>query len=778
MARINRKISAEELLRPYSLASLEAAAVARGIETKGKTKGKLVQLLARTLYDADTIANLLAELTPSERDLLDRVVLLEGEVLTASLRHQLGSEGAIDSPDLDRVNADPTVTNKTRGRFEDIVARLGVRGLLFAVNVGPYRQQVELGNLGQYLYIPQGVMRHIPVPIHAVEISPSPTADDLADRDVLLRDLYLLVAAVRDEPVPLSTRGQIPKRHLIRLDGLFRRPEGAAQVRSEWDLGRLPLLRALVEDLQLVHEGTRGLTAGDDVLSFLTKTPGLRQRRLFDAYLRTKRWSELSRIQDVSISPRANMTGPKIVAARKTVVDEVGELPTDQWIEIAHLVDRIRRRAFEFLVERNWQYSHYYYGSSYYSDPEPYWGSNSLGLSFNAKDAGESIDWDRIEGGFIRGVVEALHWLGVLDLGSMDDEAPSVFRLTETGSRLLRGEVPASTPTRPNVVVQPNFQVLAFEPTGEDILYTLDRIAQRVRAEQVVEYYLTRAAIYDAQRSGMEIGDVIGFLDRVGATPLPQNVRRSLEEWGAGHQRVVVRPGVAALQAGDERILDGLFADPEVAPLLGERVSGTVVLVPVANLETVRQQLVAKPAHPLPALTEGNDALRGACLRIDAEGRVTFLQPVASMYVRAALRPFADEEADGSVRITPASLRRAVDTARDHSSRTAEEIITTLERLHAGPLPEEVRALVRRWAKEWGRGAIAQVALLQVENEEIMRGLLEDADLRPHLQAVPGNPVLATIPPKDVSYVRALLKERGMELGDTPELATASRQND
>ena len=594
----------------------------------------------------------------------------------------------------------------------------------------------------------------------------------------MLRDIYLLVAAMRDEPVPLSARGQIPKRHLIRLDGMFRRPEGAAQVRSEWDLGRLPLLRALAEDLQLVVQGARGLVAGDDVLSFLSQAPGLRQRRLYDAYLRTKRWSELSRIRDVSISPRTNMTGPKIVAARKVVVDEVRGLPVDTWIPVAHLVKRIRRRAYEFLVQRNWQYSHYYYGSSYYSDPEPYWGSNSLGLTFNGRDAQEAVDWDTIEGGFIRGTVEALHWLGVLDLGSMEDEGTSVFRLTETGNRLLRGQVPASTPSRPNVIVQPNFQVLAFEPTGEDILYTLDRIAQRVRAEQVVEYYLTRAAIYDAQRSGMEIDDVIGFLDRVGASALPQNVRRSLEEWGAGHQRVVVRPGVAALQAGDERILDRLFEDPEVVPLLGRRVSPTVALVPVANLETVRQRLVTQPVHPLPALTEGNDALRGDCLRIDGAGHVTFLQPVASAYVRAALRPFADEEPDGSVRITPASLRRAVDTARDHTSRTAEEIIATLERLQAGPLPEEVRALVRRWAKEWGRGAIAQVALLQVENEEIMQGLFEDPDLRPHLQAVPGNPVLATIRPEDVSYVRALLKERGMELGDSPELVGTSRQHD
>ena len=164
MARINRGISADDLLKPYSLASLEAAAAARGVERAGKTKGKLLQLLARTLYDAGTITSLLAELTPGERDLLDRVVLLGGEVLTASLRHQLGSEGAIDSPDLDRAHGGTPAMNGARGRFEDIVARLSVRCLLFSVNVGAYRQHVELGDLGQYLYIPEGVMQHIPTP--------------------------------------------------------------------------------------------------------------------------------------------------------------------------------------------------------------------------------------------------------------------------------------------------------------------------------------------------------------------------------------------------------------------------------------------------------------------------------------------------------------------------------------------------------------------------------------------------------------------------------------
>lgn len=776
-ARITRTISAEELLKPYSLASLIAATTARGIDPERKTKAKLLQQLSKTLYDGDAIASILDLLEPREREVLDRVVLLGGEVLTASLRHQLGAEGAIEAPSLGRVN-DLAAATDTAGRFEHIMSRLSTLGLLFSTNLGPYRQHVELGALGQYLFIPEGVMRHLPVPTFTVEISPSPSVAALANRDDLLRDIYMLIAAVRDEPVPLSVRGQIPKRQLSRIDGLFRHPEGMTGVRSESDLGRLPLLRALAEDLQLVLQGARGLVAGDDVLSFLAQAAGLRQRRLYDAYVRTKRWSELFRLRDVSISPRANMVGPKIVSARKLVLSEIAELPTEVWIPVSHLVDRMRRRAFEFLVERNWQYSHYYYGNSFYSDPEPYAGSNSLGLSFYAKKAGERVDWDMIEGGFIRGAVEALHWLGVLDLGSTGEESPSMFRLTEPGRLLLRGEVPPTTSSRPNVVVQPNFQVLAFEPTSEDILFTLDRIAQRVRAEQVVEYYLTRAAIYEAQRDGMEVDDVIAFLDRVSSTPLPQNVRRSLEEWGAGHQRVVVRRGQAALQVGDKSILDGLYADPGMAALLGRRLSDTVALVPVTDLEAIRIKLVANTSFPLPALTEGNDAHGSPCLRVDGEGCVTFQQSVVSVYVRAALRPFVDEQPDGSVRITAASLRRAVEATHDHTSRTADEIVATLQGLHAGPLPEEVVALVRRWAKEWGRGAIAQLAMLQVESADIMQDLLQDAELHRYLQAVPGNPTLATISPDDLSYVRGLLLERGMDLGDVSRLTSAATSGD
>jgi hypothetical protein len=315
------------------------------------------------------------------------------------------------------------------------------------------------------------------------------------------------------------------------------------------------------------------------------------------------------------------------------------------------------------------------------------------------------------------------------------------------------------------VVVQPNFQIFAFEPTGEDVLFTLDRLALRIRAEQVVEYHLTRESVYAAQRSGMETAAIVDFLERVASAPLPQNVRRSLEEWGAQHDRIVVRRSTPLIHTLDEGTLDALYADPELSRLLGRRLAPTVALVPADHLDTVHDRLIragASGQSALPALTEGDDAWGTPAIRVDATGRITFQQRLPSIYVRKALRPFADEGTDGTWQLTPKSLRRGA-----KARLKAEDMIETLETLHVGPLPEEVPALVRRWAKNWGRGALLDVVLLQVTRPEVMADLLADPEIKRYLQPVSAAPTLATVTPRHAERVRSLLEERGMDLRAT-----------
>lgn len=769
MSRTPLTISATDLIRSYSHESIQHMARKRGIEAKGRTKGVLIAPVARTLYHPDAIASALNDLEPVERHVLDRLILMGGETLTTALRHQLQSEGKVKPPERNRYGTydAPRGSPSIRGsdKFEDIVARLGALGLVFTIDISPYNKNVDLATPGPYLFIPTGVMKHLPqVTLTLETVETGGLEEKSADPQALLRDLYVLASFALDEPIPLTVRDQIPKRMLVRINESLRLPEDVAPARSESDLGRLPFMRALAEDLGLLAHGAGALRLGEAAPDFLSRPPGERRRKLYDTYRESRRWSELTRIPGVAIWPKERLYDPAIVAARKRVLAEIAELPADRWISAAHLIDRLRVRAYEFLLPRTWR-SSYYYGSSYYNEPNPYSGGNNLGLTFQSASS-QAVTWETVEANFIRSVAtEALHWLGIVDLASADDGTPSAFRITEEGKVLLQGKTPPSPPAEPHVVIQPNFQILVFEPTGEDVLFTLDRLAKRVRAEQVVEYHLTRESVYAAQRAGMDTEAILAFLDRVSSVPLPQNVRRSLEEWGAQHDRIVVRRSTPVIHAVDEKTLDDLYADPELSRLLGRRLAPTVALVPIEHLQAVSTRLVSGGRgacrHPLPALSEGNDAWKSPALVADAGGAITFRQQLPSVYMVHALRPFADEEEDGTLRLTPGSLRRGA-----RAKLSAEDMIATLERYHIGPLPEEVAAMVRRWAKDWGSGALAEVVLLQVESAETMAGLLADPELRPYLQPLPGVETLATVRRDKVEQVRSLLDARGMDLRD------------
>src|SRR5207245_3381577 len=225
---------------------------------------------------------------------------------------------------------------------------------------------------------------------------------------------------------------------------------------------------------------------------------------------------------------------------------------------------------------------------------------------------------------------QALHWLGVVDVG-VAGPGVTAIRVTPDGVRLLRDQPLPITASAPHIVVQPNFQIFAFEPTDESVLFTLDQLADRVRAEQVVEYQLSRDSVYRAQRAGLDAAAIVAFLEQVSTVPLPQNVRRSLEEWGALHERVVVHRGVPLLHAVDARTLDALYADSRVAPLLGRRVASTAALVAPEHLVALRKRLL--DGDCLPALSEGSVRPAQPAFTVDTDGRIGFRQRLPDITV-------------------------------------------------------------------------------------------------------------------------------------------------
>ncbi|HZS00363.1 MAG TPA: helicase-associated domain-containing protein [Chloroflexota bacterium] len=771
-------IAAADLLESYANPALQQMARQRNIDLKGKNaKAAMIQALAPTLYAPEAVARALADLEPVERALLDHLILMGGEAPTDVLRGQLEAEGWIDPP------RKPTIFGysapdkgspwaRASRKFADVVARLGVLGLVFTTDP-QYATKADLGVPQRRLFIPDTILRELPPVTLPTETTTAPPTVQAAAPDALLRDVYVLLSEARATPLPLTTRGTINKRVLVRLDEAFRQPEGAARARGEDDLSRLPLLRALAEQLGLLAVELDTLALGPRAAEFLRRPAGERHAQLYAAYRETTSWSEMARIGGLAPprgaellaaeprpslvparSPGARWASPRLVAARQRVLAELAELPPEEWIAFDHLIDRLRRRAYEFLYPRNWPDPRYGY---YYAELNPYGYNNPVGWTLNAAP-GEAKGWALVEARFIRVVVgQALHTLGVVDLG-WSDGTLSAFRITADGARLLRGEPLPAAAGEGKVVVQPNFQIFAFPPTGEDVLFELDEIAERVRAEQAVEYRLTRESVYAAQRRGREAAEIIAFLERVSSAPLPQNVRRSLEEWGAQHDRIVVRRGVPLLHALDAATLDALYADAALAPLLGRRVAPTAALVQAQDLTALYAALLQRDL--LPALTEGLDDLPGPQIAVAADGRITPCQRVPSVYTLQILRAFADEGKDGTLRLTPESLRRGAQAHHD-----AETIIGLLTELQCGaPLAPEAAALVRQWAKDWGRGALLPVTLLQVERAEVLDALLADPAVAPDLQRLPGAATLAVVREGATRRVRAALATRGMAL--------------
>lgn len=749
--------TASELLPFIAKESLQIMGRTWGNDFKNRSKDELVQFLGRRFAEPERIDRAVRALAPRERAALDLLIFNGGRLSTNALRGQLQSQGLIVQESrqtmfsLGYYHGEGSPSKVDSQKFEDILARLGALGLAFPWPTGN-GGMLSIKRPGAVVIIPPPILRLLPPVTLTLATAAEPPYIRTGKPDALLRDLVTILGGIRREPIQLTARGLIPKRSLVKLARLLSVPES--------DLSYPTFLTLLAREVGLIVSAAGRLVEGSTWGVFLEQPRAERLQQLYKAYLSSQLWSELTRIPNVSV--RGATEGAHIVRARRRILDALGQASPRGWVEIEGMIDLLRQTSYEFLIPRDRNDSYGYYAGYSFN---PYRHSNALGLTFNEFwDEGEG--WDRIEGGFIRALlIEPLFWLGIVDLGATSPDAePGVFLLNEIGELLLKGRVPALPQPAPHVVVQPNFQVFAFEPTGEDVVFGLDRLAERVSAQQAIEYRITRDSIYQAQQNGMEVTDILSFLEEVSTVPIPQNVRRSIEEWATQNDRIVLRRGASVLQSMDEATLDALYARSDIAPLLGKRLAPTAALVPYRNLTALNTRLTDS-GEPMPVLSEGNDAGLGHAIQVADDGVITFKDRLPSIFVQQQVRAVAEPDTDGAYRLTRGSLRRA---ARKYS---AEDIIRALAHLQGEPLSNGAAGLIQSWTKDWGDAALAEVLLLQVESSEILEALLRAPDLRPYLQRLQGSSTCALVKPEGTEAVRAALQQRGMELRPHPTTA-------
>lgn len=89
--------------------------------------------------------------------------------------------------------------------------------------------------------------------------------------------------------------------------------------------------------------------------------------------------------------------------------------------------------------------------------------------------------------------------------------------MTPLGTAVFKDTPLNVPPATGQMIIQPNFQILAMGPVPLSLLARLDLFAERQKVDRsAFEYHLSRESVYAAQQMGFTVAEVEQFL-----TPLP-----------------------------------------------------------------------------------------------------------------------------------------------------------------------------------------------------------------------------------------------------------------
>ena len=634
--------------------------------------------------------------------------------------------------------------------FEDIIARLTLHGLLFSTNTAidsgnqSYKLQFHPSDT---LIIPRFVRQYLPTPkpLHEDPKNWKPVHILHGDPQLFLRELYLYWDTVRRTPIAMIQSGLVGKRGLKRLNENLLTPDPT--LKDAWSenqtkhlyqlrliLQALSLLDVRYKKLQVVNRNGRSIpefwqkTTAEQIKAILTIWRALNQ----PIYLETSHYSVNSDTQ----------------SATQHLLTILAKIPTSSWIDAATLLDMLQDQNENFLIgSRSYIESRRNY---YYDDREEV-----------------IVIMDKMEREFVaQAMSDFLFQMGLVELGfdavSTNPANWDVFKLTPLGTAVFKNQPATTPPDSGQIIIQPNFQILAMGPVPLNLLAKLDLFAQRQKIDRsAFEYHLSRKSVYAAQQMGYSVANVEQFLTAVTPNGLAQNIRRSLSEWSAHHERIVFRSNITLLQAADETVLERLLNDAQTGKLL-TRPTGNVVAL-VKNHSQSRLVQALQNMNILPAISGASPEAADKSVIVHKNGRIQPVHAVPSFHLRGRMAKFSEEAGDGW-QLTETAVRRA-----GGSKKKAQAIVDELRKLHRGRLPKSIVMQIKAWGGYYGTATIGTITLFEFRNLETLAELSKLADLKELLHPFPaGKRALAVVDEEQITAVKTILNRLGIKITPLP----------
>ena len=672
----------KDLLDAYAFQSLRDMAGAAGLDLGGggraPAKSKTIAVMCARFFTEERVLASWKRLARTDQQVVERLLRRGGAARTRSFQRELLRDGlATEAPRGSRRWRHRDHVPYAKGYvgdpqdpesrvFEDVIARLTYHGLVFcpapdlSYTSSPYKLRFHPAD---NLLVPEMIRQYLPNPKR--DTPPwTPERVLVANHRLLLSDLYLYWDFCRRQDVGLIAAGYVGKRWLGRINESLLQPDPLlGHAKREDETGHLYLLRQLLEVLGLLRVTGRRLSAWSadppEIPSFWSLPEQRQLQMCIEAWVET---SGAGRVDRSGWVYNADCS-----AARATVVAHLQALERDEWYELDELVEQLQGRNPDFLFpEHSSVASHrssaYYYG--YYSS-----GSNST--------AGDLVaELGALEREFVVDCLTGpLSGMGLVELGCTGDEVRGI-RLR--GPALRSEEETASGDTnlqgdgaQGRLVVQPSFQIIAMGPVSLGLLARLDLICERERAGPgAFEYRLSRESLYRGQRSGVRAVQAVRLLEQESGAELPQNVRRSLEEWDAYHERIVLRTGVSLLQTAEPELLAELLAGPQTSESLARPLGDNVALVRKGRQQDLVEGLLTRGCFP--AVSGAEPASADSSVVIKEDGSIRAIHVVPSLHVSGRLGRLAEPTGSREWQLTAESVKRATGSRQPSQSEARD----------------------------------------------------------------------------------------------------------
>ncbi len=175
-----------------------------------------------------------------------------------------------------------------------------------------------------------------------------------------------------------------------------------------------------------------------------------------------------------------------------------------------------------------------------------------------------------------------LYLLGIVDVGYDENGRACGIRLTPNGAELLGILSGRELAGSGHLVVNPDFEVVLFpDKNSHQLVYMMDRFADRELTENLFHYRITPGSLHRGLAEGLSLEDVLNCLAENSRTPVPQNVSYSLESWAKKNGSVAWN-GKETLSCDAPEILDRLSLHPQLRQAGFERVDSETIKIQTA----------------------------------------------------------------------------------------------------------------------------------------------------------------------------------------------------